>query len=208
MIEARVRRARLRLRPPAGRRRARPRRSTSACTAAKEHGMDVCLVAPASSWTARLAGPPAAPHRHRRPPRGGRRRRLLEPERPDPPRRLLLLASSAALERASAPRPARCCSTCSTPLLCPVSSALQLIRQRVDRARRPLRRAASMGPTRRSTTACASSGRRRVHLEPTVRARGARGRRRRARRRQRRTPDVCAVKHAGLSFQQWAPEVV
>ena len=149
-------RARLRLRPPAGRRRLAPPPSTSASRSPLEHGMDVCFVASglvfeSAGWLDRLRartgtdGEPAAVA-------GGA---VVEPDGHHPPRRLLLLALPPRLARAPGQR-ARGRARRRRPAAVPGRLRAAVRPQRVDRAGRPLRRAARRRRTPRWTTASAS----------------------------------------------------
>ena len=200
-------RARLRLRPPAGRRRlVRRVQRRPVGRARARHGRLLRRLRPGLR-VRRLARPPARPHRHRRRARRGRRRRRHRGRRHDPPRRLLLLALPPRLARAPGQRargrcstsPTRCCarsapscSSCATR-----GSRRSATTTSCSTARTPRWTTASASP-RPAASAC---------FEPTVRARALRavdGEPDEASRDEQRL----RLKHSAVNFYRWTPEVI
>ena len=178
--------------------------------AALEHGMDVVPRRPRPrARVRRLARPPARPHRHRRRARRRRRRRRHR-ARPALIRQagyffsLFRRAWSARLRRV----PAGSCSTSHDAAAVPGQLRAAAHPPRVDRDASASTTSCSTARTPRSTTACASArpAASACSSRPCAPARSS------SATASPTTPAAAArrlrLKHAGVNFQPWAPEVI
>ena len=204
----RVRRARVRLRPPGGRRRPsrrhqrRPdrRRSSTAWTSA--WSLPACVLE-STGWLDRLQ----RAHRHRRQPRRRRRWRVLEADGTIRQAGYFFSLFRRAWSARLRPRARRSCWTSTTR--CCARSAPSWSSSAASGSRRSAASTScSTARTRRWTTACASRRGRRVRPRADRPRPRADDGRRRARRRRTLGRARLRLKHAGVNFQRWSPEVV